>query len=352
MQRIGEKKRNYQVMALSSLDSDAVAVLASYPTFCRQGTLKQLSNNGGFSGAALWRIDDPAGSLCLRVWPGHETSPRLHFRHLLMTQARQCGLPFVPAVLAAQAGATVVEYAGRLWELSEWLPGRADYHERPSLARLEAACSALAQLHLVWRNISGSVRGYPAIQRRLSFIADEWLPLVRSGWNPLAIAAQSDPLRPLVERALRVMPSAIEKVPHRLQRWRGGCPRLQPCLCDLWHDHLLFEGERLTGLIDYGAVKIDHVAVDLSRMLGSLVADDAAAWQAGLHAYRKIAPLTEEEEELAHALDETGIVLGAANWLRWLYAQRRPFADRSCVARRLAELVERLESIASKKPDV
>jgi homoserine kinase type II len=334
---------------LVHLDSAATAVLARYPSFCRQGTFTPLGNHGGFSGAALWRIDGPAESMCLRVWPPHETWQRLRFRHRLMSLARQSGLTFVPTIFLTFDGASAVEHASRLWELTEWLPGHADYHEHPSPARLEAACTALAELHMVWRNIPSSATGCPALQRRLSFI-DEWKNLLRSGWHPLALVSDSDPLRPIVERIWRVLPSSIEQVTHRLQHWVGDRPRVQPCLCDLWHDHLLFEGERLTGLIDYGAVKIDHVAVDLSRMLGSLVPDDAAGWRAGLQAYRRIAPLTEEEEELAHALDETGIVLGVANWMRWLYEKKRPFADHSAVARRLLELVERLESLSETAP--
>ncbi len=287
--------------------------------------------------------------MCLRVWPPHETWQRLLFRHRLMTLARQSGLTFVPTIFLTLDGASTVEYAGRLWELTEWLPGQADYHEHPSPARLEVACTALAQLHMVWRNIPSSATECPAVQRRFSLI-DEWQSLLRSGWCPLAIAAESDPLRPIVERIWRVLPSSIEQVPHRLRRWVGDRLRVQPCLCDLWHDHLLFEGERLTGLIDYGAVKFDRVAVDLSRMLGSLVGDDAAGWRAGLQAYRRIAPLTAEEEELAHALDETGIILGMANWMRWLYEEKRFFADRSAVARRLTELVERLEYLSETAP--
>jgi homoserine kinase type II len=108
---------------------------------------------------------------------------------------------------------------------------------------------------------------------------------------------------------------------------------------------LLFEGDRLTGLIDYGAVKIDHVAVDLARLLGSLVPNDTAGWQVGLRAYRRHAPLDAEEEALAQALDETGTVVGVANWLRWLYEEKRSFADRSAVARRLAELVDRIATL-------
>ncbi|MHB1422322.1 MAG: phosphotransferase enzyme family protein [Gemmataceae bacterium] len=331
-------------MSSSPLDSDAVALRTRYPSFCRQGTLTPLGNHGGFSGAALWRIDGPVGTLCLRAWPPHETWPRLLFRHRLMTMARQSGLHFVPTIFAALNGSSAIEHAGRLWELTEWLPGRSDFHEHPSLARLEAACSALAQLHLLWITMSSSASACPAVLRRMKFL-DEWHRLLRSGWHPLAIAAESDSLRPIVESAWRVLPAAVEQVPHRLQRWLAYRPRLQPCLGDPWHDHLLFDGDRLVGIIDYGSMKIDHIAVDLSRMLGSLARDDAAGWRMGLQAYRRRAPLTAQEEELAHVLDETGIVVGVANWLRWLYEEKRPFADRSAVARRLTELVVRLESL-------
>lgn len=339
----GEEKQASNSMSPAHLSSDAAAVCSCYPVFCRPGTLTPLGNHGGFSGAALWRIDGPAGSLCLRAWPPHETETRLHFRHRLMTLARQNSLPFVPAIFPTLDGVSTVAQAGRLWDLTEWLPGRADFHERPSVTRLEAACTALAQLHAVWRNLPNTATGCPAVQRRMTFL-EEWHGLLRSGWRPPAIITMNDPLRPIVERAWCVLPSAIEKVPQRLQRWQSGQPRLQPCVGDPWHDHLLFEGDHLTGLIDYGAVKVDHVAADLSRMLGSLVGNDAAGWQVGLQAYRRLAPLSAEEEELAHALDETGIILGVANWLRWLYEEKRPFADRSAVAQRLTELVERLYS--------
>ena len=107
----------------------------------------------------------------------------------------------------------------------------------------------------------------------------------------------------------------------------------------------MFDGDQLTGLIDYGAVKFDHVGRGPVRMLGSLVKDDAAGWRTGLQAYRRLVPLTPEEEELAHALDETGVILGVANWLRWLYEEKRFFTDPAAIARRLGELVERLETL-------
>ncbi|MGH7226269.1 MAG: phosphotransferase, partial [Gemmataceae bacterium] len=314
------------------------------PVVCRQGSMTALGNGGGFSGCALWRIDTAAGPLCLRAWPPSETLTRLLYRQRLMIRARQRGLLFVPALLATAEGAIAVNYAGRLWELSEWLPGSADFHRHPSEGRLIAACVALAQLHTAWRDLGGEEAGCPAVRRRLA-LRDDWHRLVRSGWRPLTAAALGDPLRPLIERAWRRLPSAIDALPRRLRPYSDAKTTVQPCLCDPWHDHFLFDGDRLTGLIDYGAVKSDGVAVDVGRMLGSLVGGDVGGWKIGLQAYRRVAPLTADDEELGHVLDESGIVLGMANWLRWLYEQGRVFEDGAAVARRLTELLERLEML-------
>jgi Ser/Thr protein kinase RdoA (MazF antagonist) len=115
------------------------------------------------------------------------------------------------------------------------------------------------------------------------------------------------------------------------------------CLCDVWHDHVLFRGQEVSGVVDYGSLKRDHAAVDLARLLGSLVGDDKEGRAVGLQSYREVRPLEGWEERLIEILDRTGTVLSAANWLRWLYHDNRQYEDRQAVARRLAGIVERLE---------
>jgi homoserine kinase type II len=170
----------------------------------------------------------------------------------------------------------------------------------------------------------------------------EWREIVRSGWHPPFVAGSIDPVRPVAEHAWSLLPPWLERVPAMLARWTNRMWPLQPCLCDVWHDHILFEGERLTGLVDYGALKADAVVVDVARLLGSLVADDGASWELGLKAYRAVGPFSAEEEDLAHDLDVTGTALGLANWLRWVYREGRVFDDRREAARRLGQLVERV----------
>jgi homoserine kinase type II len=115
------------------------------------------------------------------------------------------------------------------------------------------------------------------------------------------------------------------------------------CLCDIWHDHLLYEGDRLTGLIDFGNIKLDHVAVDLARLLGSLVEDHVDQKAQAIEAYSRVRPLADEESALVDVLDRTGTILAMANWLTWLYWEKRTFEDYEAVADRIGLLVSRVE---------
>src|SRR5262245_35451159 len=330
-------------MSFSPVDLAVDDVLGRYPAPLRQGRLVALGNGGGFSGARIWRVESEVGPMCLRAWPpGKASQEFLRDIHALKRRALVAGLRFVPAVEWTSAGATCVEHAGRWWELTAWQPGTADFHAHPSSERLRAACSALSRLHAAWAPKPPTVRALPAVLRRLARARD-WLELLATGWREPECAQDSDPAGPVAQRAWRLVIPLVHRLPRQLGKWQACAVPVQPCLCDVWHDHLLFEGEALTGLIDYGGVKTDHVSVDLARMLGSLVGDDQERWTEGLAAYRGIRPLSAEEEALARMLDETGTILGAVNWLLWLYRDRREFEDRVGAARRLETLVERME---------
>jgi Ser/Thr protein kinase RdoA (MazF antagonist) len=325
------------------LDQAAAHVRRQYQAASGAGPLVPLGNRGGFSGARLWRGEGAAGAFCLRAWPAHATAARVRRLHRLMQHARGQRLDFIPAVFAAGNGDTVVETAERVWELTQWLAGRADFAEHPSAARLEAGCEALARLHLAWEAFTTPAEPCPAVRRRLKVLAD-WQGLLATGWRPRLSDPCLDPVGPLAERAWRGLPAWLQAVSRSLDPWVDFRRPVQPCLCDLWHDHLLFEGDRLVGLVDYGAVKADQVAVDLSRMLGSLVGDDDQGWERGLRSYRRVRGLDGDQEQLARVLDRTGVFLGMTNWLRWLYHERRPYENLSAIARRLEHLLNRIET--------
>ncbi len=325
------------------MTTDAAArwVLNQYPVAGACRDIVPLGNRGGFSGARVWRVETAAGPLCLREWPVDVSFESLNEIHRLMALARTHGLPFVPAVLPTGAGTTCILRDRRLWDLTTWMPGQADFGDNPTLLRLRAACTALARLHQAWAACAGPPRPCPALFRRLDRLHD-WQQLVRSGWRP-DYTKQPALLAAPAHRALTLVERHLPTVSQLVNRWSGSVVPVQPCLCDIWHDHVLFEGDTVSGLIDYGSIKIDHVAVDLARLLGSFVGDDPDGWRVGLEVYRSVRPLSAKEVELAQALDQTGTVLALANWLTWLYRERRSFDNAAAVAQRLEMVVLRVE---------
>jgi Ser/Thr protein kinase RdoA (MazF antagonist) len=205
---------------------------------------------------------------------------------------------------------------------------------------LDAACAALAHLHQTWMPPAVRVDVCPAVQRRLQSW-QRWQKVVASGWRP---AWQSlDPHADAARQLWQLVGAQIDDVPRLLSPWQSRPLPLQPCVCDLWHDHVLFTGESVTGLIDFGSAKEDHIAVDLARLLGSLVGDDPARWDGGMSAYSRVNPLSSETITLAKTLDRTGTIIAATNWLRWLYIERRSYDHPDAVQSRLLHLVQRLK---------
>jgi Ser/Thr protein kinase RdoA (MazF antagonist) len=322
-------------------DATVSFVLARFGEFVYEADA--LGNHGGFSGARLWRVTTPEGDWCLKAWPSAlDTADQLTTIHRFMHDGREAGLTFVPELRNTRDGSSCVEVTGRCWDLTTWLPGRADFRDRPTAVRIEAACTALAQLHRAWRPPRPKSGVCPAVNRRLRAAAD-WDALVCSGWRPDFTTVGHTAVAGWAERAWVVLGYSARRVPEWLADWRGVALTVQPCLCDVWHDHVLFTGDAVSGLIDYGGVKPDHIAVDLARMLGSLAGDDRALRATGFDAYGRAAGLTDSTRSLVEALDRTGTVLGLAYWLRRLYHERRKFEDRAAVARRLEELVRRVE---------
>jgi Ser/Thr protein kinase RdoA (MazF antagonist) len=304
--------------------------------------LVSFGNGGGFSGARIWRVLGACGDYCLRAWPQGFSAERLEIIHQWMGLARASGLHFVPGLLATSSAKTWHEHGHRLWELTTWQPGRADFRDFPEKTRIESACLVLARIHNAWQGGQQTVGPCPAVLRRLVLVK-EWTDLIQASWTPTFSGTRST-LSAWVERGWRLLLNRRTEVMCRLTPWRSVPVRTQPCLCDIWHDHVLFDKEKVTGIIDFGAAKMDHVAVDLARLLGSMVGDQEDYREAGLAAYCRICPLSSKELELIDVLDETGTILGIGNWLTRIYRQNERFDDESSVVRRLSELVMRAES--------
>lgn len=312
--------------------------------------------SGGFSGAAVVKVESADGAYCLRRWPESQTSSaRVLAIHHLLELANHRGITVVPVPVRSDSGATLPEVAGEFWQLEPWMPGVADFSIRPSGERLNSAVTQLARFHNAIRDwvptsqVSQwfqppSLSPSPTIGHRINMI-DGHIAIV--GDFDAALTKETDArFREVGSRVASLFRVAHSSVKRELVAVQELVVPLQPCIRDVWHDHLLFDGDKLSGIVDFGAMATDSISCDLSRLLGSLFGDDSAAWQRGLSHYETVRPMTEAEHRLLRALDRSSVLLSGMTWLKRRYVLRNSPADLSPVCDRLDAIVARLTKVA------
>lgn len=304
-------------------------------------TLGQLAS-GGLSGAYVWKCQSPQGPVALRCWPSaHPNAERLGEIHAAMIAARQHEVSYVPTIARNRQGGSFTSDGRCLWEVTQWMPGAANYLTAPSPQRLQSALRALGTLHRVWQESPQPPTRTglsPTVIERTQKLEHclQYLP----AWarQPLGASPYHWLAQPTLQHLAMRGPTLLQQldilhhqaVPHHF------------VLRDIWSDHVLFIDDRVSGVIDYGAARVDEPATDVARLLGSLEPFDQRQWLVGWEAYRAVNPHVELER--VRLLDRVGTLLSAVQWLQWLVIQPRSFnAPLNQLVARWQRLVQRLE---------
>ncbi|MGI8980180.1 MAG: phosphotransferase enzyme family protein [Pirellulaceae bacterium] len=319
-------------------------VLEHYPGLGPIRRVHSLANAGGFSGSMLWRLEREAGDLCMRRWPKeHPSEERLAFIHGVLRTLGQSGLNFIPAPYFTRDDRTFLSHGGNLWELAPWMPGKADFRENPSRPRLTSVMHVLAGIHRETQAFSPPIHQVcPTLLSR----REQLHRLLNGGADQLTGAVDRHGDSELQTRGRRLLAYFLQRAPvvaSSLESLQSTRVPLFPVIRDLWHDHVLFVGDEVTGIVDFGAMRVDSAACDLSRLLGSLVGNDRDTWEFTRLVYNSTRPLYADEWKLAQALDEANVILGGLNWLDWICVQGRIFEDYAAIFARLDDYLARLE---------
>ena len=334
-----------------ALPSDIERVLRLYPEDCQPISFEPFVAHDGFSGAKIWRLTSPRGSLCLRKWPNeHPSAPRLEFIQAVLWHVDQEGFHLVPVPLETHHRHGYVRHAGHLWELAPWLPGTADFRQNPSPVRLQNALRALALFHQAARSFPLPDPGpskSPGIVERLERLQG----LVSAGALQIGQAIRDEPWPEVASRARRLLalfPLAAAEIARELTLAARIEVQLQPCIRDIWYAHVLFQEDEVSGVIDFGSLRPENIAADMARLLGSLAGDESSDWQQGLRAYQTVRQLSEDELQLVSTFDRSTVLMGGIQWLEWIYVEHREFANRAAVLARLDEFIARLAHLTER----
>ncbi len=299
----------------------------------------------GLSGALVWRVSPRGKTLCLKRWPReHPTPDELASVHGLLQHVAQSGFQFVPTPVVTRSGQSLVRRDGHLWELTPWLPGEPYDRNQPSLEKRLTAMRCLAQFHR-----TASLYESPVVAVAPGLLTRrEILRGLRGDLVQLRLAVGAKPaseLRTVAEEMLVQIERALPTVLGELELVVDVPLPLQWCLRDVKCDHVLFTGEQVSGLIDFGAAAVDSVAGDVARLVGSLVGDDRQEWPPAIEAYHDCRPLSPDERRAVDCFDRGGTLAAASNWLRWLFVEERSFSHADVVQAQLVHLCNRLRAL-------
>lgn len=309
--------------------------------------IEALGNYGGFSGALIWKIVDPSGQrLCLRRWPVSHQAQRTEFVHHVFRQAIRQGFDqqLLPLPLQTMDGADYVKIGSSLFELTRWLPGDASYWSAPSAEKLDSAATTLAKFHQSCRSAPVSYRrsGLGGILKRLELIDDFNRVTVGRVRGELAGNQIDDSICELAEPIIWHFEKLNQKIESQLSGLREIDFQQQVCIKDIWHDHVLFSGDRVSGIVDFGAIGVDSIATDISRLFGSLFQNSQKDWQTAIEAYQSVRELLTEELELIEVYDRSTTMLAGMNWLKWIFVEKRKFECFVPIRKRMELLLNRM----------
>jgi Ser/Thr protein kinase RdoA (MazF antagonist) len=305
----------------------------------------------GMSGAEIFRCATTDGrEFALKRWPDATQASRVQEVHWVQWQARERGCSFVPqlqhAALAGQVPKTFVEDAGKIWELSQWMPGAPMPADAP-LELIQQGARAIGRFHAAVRQLKEEIRPQaPALVSRLTRLSELRVLLPRAIHSETGLQF-SLPLRETLKETSALLSGSWDRVDQRIARsLQQHLPipaRLQYVLRDIHRDHILFLDRNAEGLIDFDAIRCDLPATDLARWGGGFLlgrADPAPVWEAVVAGFSQASPFQSEQNlqqltMLIRDLHFSSTWISLANWAVWIRLESRTFpsGDHAIMAR-------------------
>ena len=304
--------------------------------------IEALGSAGGFSGAEFWKITVGQSEYCLRRWPHSKpTRSQADVIYSTLEYVRQhSDLPLAFPIQTVH-GEPMCRADDAYWELSLWMPGKPIAETEINDDQLRAAARVLAEFHNTTSSLSQQQRVSPAIEFRCAMIDRLWATQLEQLQATQDVSGVVDTgVKKMLLEQFRYQAHALRQ---QLELLRS-VPVLQvPIFGDIWSDHVLFHNDEVSGIADFGAMKIESPCLDIARLFGSYADYSSEALRRGISYYREFRELNDLDLGLIELYDRGYVILAGIQWLIWIELEQRVFSDNEAVRQRLHRLVRRCE---------
>jgi Ser/Thr protein kinase RdoA (MazF antagonist) len=283
----------------------------------------------------------------MKQWPVTMGVDRLRQIHRFQTHLAQTPRALTPALVAWSHRETVLEIDGAAWEIAEWKPGfPLEQVGEASDEQIVQCAEALARMHHRSESFESRTCVPDGLKQRLDAMIDAVRPGNDSRRRFLDTISTRDSysasgiLQDLFLRAICVIPDVFAPM-RTLTEIPTACFWV---LRDVWREHILFRDQRVSGIFDFGAARLDWPGLDLVRALGTMMFESDPRWQSALDRYLEVRPDPSMTLANLRAVHRASVALSGLQWLDWFAAGQFDWTNRSSqVWHRVKEIQRQLE---------
>lgn len=275
------------------------------------------SPESSWSGARFIRWRSDSGPMVLKIWQTDGPDHSAHRRRHLALQPLHDFEPVPALPVPDSAGHTLrILPDGRCAELFHWQEGDPVGQDPPG-ETIRQVMTTLARLHRIWSSDPGQRQDRSeAVQQRIRQLRG-----LESGGLEYA-ATEARHLRSsssdIGEKLLSIIGLARQSLPAAIRTLEPLVSLrlpLQVVLRDTRPNHFLMKDDKLIGVIDFGAIGFDTVALDLARLFGEWHQLERSKRDLAYRAYESIRPLAPAEMAAVDPLITLAAILGGVAWV-------------------------------------
>jgi len=281
------------------LDKIVDAVLSNF-SIGNAYTVSLFPNSSGLSSSCVYKVISFDGVFVLKSY-NKSTLSSLQSVHLLLDKVRKNGFDLFPVIIRSKHNDSFVYQNGFYWDLSSWIPG---FSPDISIGNLIQSINKLVEFHISSDFDHSEYAIMPAMEKRVREINSFSISSINlSSISFIPIPILMEHLKWISQQLICLDVSPLPKV------------NIQFCWGDARKENILFNHHKISGFVDYNAMRKDCREVDVSRMISSFAGDDYAMWTDGLNAYSAKSQIN---YLVCRKLDILGTIGSFYRWLNWL----------------------------------